>query len=543
MADELQPMVTCSNFHMLPEIIRRSFITKLNSSLRREFPIRKDVTRLTLVDRSRLYSTVSEVITSSLDVVTPITFSWFGQAVSVTFKDFKFLDLPQPLFGAVAKSIPDMFVEKFMKEDRNPPRRRRQRSKQTLNYSDRESLSPSSHAPGESHYISDGAGEETLDCRGGGAMELHSRSEAEALQPSASGGFPSDFAMQPDVKGNFTVDINNKFWIESEWDEDFSDVDGRGGGEEEAVIRKDKDWDIGQESDVHFEGLPPSQNVSIGPCCSSTCPTSPASNTNDSHQPLFWGLLPDIVKLPFVKQDDQGLGCMMNQLSACDEDRGFIMDVLRPFKHFIKGDVFVMHPCPPLRLFLRSIHEASPGVISSAVLFIDNPVVVKHINNPSSAPLSCRSRRDRPFPIVAKDLNEESACAYVQQNPHHFDCFIHADAVDSRLVQAGCGEDDFKCVLDGTLNLLKTNRIGFVFFKHRRFVDFAVDYLSSLSLNGTPEVVPVPRNKSAACPSDSSPSSRRKRAALDNGEDDAAAASSSPAAIDSYEGYWLILRT
>jgi hypothetical protein len=81
-------------------------------------------------------------------------------------------------------------------------------------------------------------------------MELHSRSEAEALQPSASGGFPSDFAMHPDVEGNFTVDINNKFWIESEWDEDFSDVDGRGGGEEEAVARKDKDWEIGQESDV-----------------------------------------------------------------------------------------------------------------------------------------------------------------------------------------------------------------------------------------------------------------------------------------------------
>jgi hypothetical protein len=170
-----------------------------------------------------------------------------------------------------------------------------------------------------------------------------------------------------------------------------------------------------------------------------------------------------------------------------------------------------MHPCPPLRLFLRSIHEASPGVISSAVLFLDNPVVVKHINNPSSAPLSCRSRRDRPFPIVAKDLNEESACAYIQQNPHHFDCFIHADAVDSRLVQGGCGEgccfgcfgcfcnfllllrlwqlftcqflilaflisDDFKSVLDGTLNLLKTNRIGFVFFKHLRFVDFAGVY-------------------------------------------------------------------
>jgi hypothetical protein len=125
------------------------------------------------------------------------------------------------------------------------------------------------------------------------------------------------------------------------------------------------------------------------------------------------------------------------------------------------------------------------------------------------------------------------------------------------LILAFLISDDFKCVLDGTLNLLKTNRIGFVFFKHRRFVDFAglhelcasppplrytshhfdaVDYLSSLSLNGTPEVVPVPRNKSAACPLDSSPSSRRKRAALDNGEDDAAAASSSPAAIDSYEG-------
>lgn len=115
--------------------------------------------------------------------------------------------------------------------------------------------------------------------------------------------------------------------------------------------------------------------------------------------------------------------------------------------------------------------------------------------------------------------------------------------------------DDFKYVLDGTLNLLKSNRIGFLFFKHRRFVDFAgvhelcpppppspaplthfdaVDYLSSLSLNGTPEVVPVPCNKSASCSLDS----RRKRAALDHGDDDAAAASSSPAAAnDSYEGY------
>ncbi len=64
----------------------------------------------------------------------------------------------------------------------------------------------------------------------------------------------------------------------------------------------------------------------------------------------------------------------------------------------------------------------------------------------------------------------------------------------------------------------------------------AVDYLSSLSLNGTPEVVPVPRNQSTACSLDSGLSSRKKRAALDNGEDDAAAASSSPAAIDRYEG-------
>jgi hypothetical protein len=81
-------------------------------------------------------------------------------------------------------------------------------------------------------------------------MELHSRSEAQASQPSASGGFPSDFAMQPDVEGIFTVDVNKKFWIESEWDEDFSEGDGRGGGGEEGVPRKDKDWEIGQESDV-----------------------------------------------------------------------------------------------------------------------------------------------------------------------------------------------------------------------------------------------------------------------------------------------------
>jgi hypothetical protein len=81
-------------------------------------------------------------------------------------------------------------------------------------------------------------------------MEPRSRSEAQASQPSASGGFRFDFAMQPDVEGIFTVDVNNKFWIESEWDEDFSDGDGRGGGGEEGVTRKDKDWEIGQETEV-----------------------------------------------------------------------------------------------------------------------------------------------------------------------------------------------------------------------------------------------------------------------------------------------------
>jgi hypothetical protein len=123
-------------------------------------------------------------------------------------------------------------------------------SPETLNYSDRESPSPSPHELIESHHSLGGAGEEAFDCTGGGSMELQTRSEAGASQPSASGGFPFDFAMQPDVEGNFTVDVNNKFWIENEWDEDFSDVDGMGGGGEEEAPRKDKDWEIGQQSDV-----------------------------------------------------------------------------------------------------------------------------------------------------------------------------------------------------------------------------------------------------------------------------------------------------
>jgi hypothetical protein len=113
---------------------------------------------MTLVERSLLYSAVSEVmqfttfrrmrfqplfcktslimfqvITAPLELNGPITFHWSGRVVHAVFKvsvsficanfiyltalkDFKFLDMPPPQSTGAATSIIDVFLNQFMRE-------------------------------------------------------------------------------------------------------------------------------------------------------------------------------------------------------------------------------------------------------------------------------------------------------------------------------------------------------------------------------------------------------------------------------------------
>lgn len=45
-----------------PQVIRYTFASKLDAALLREFPSRKDFSHMTVAERARLYSAVSEVV-------------------------------------------------------------------------------------------------------------------------------------------------------------------------------------------------------------------------------------------------------------------------------------------------------------------------------------------------------------------------------------------------------------------------------------------------------------------------------------------------
>jgi hypothetical protein len=54
--------------HIL-QFIRHGFISKLNAALLAAFPARKDVSQMSLVERSRLYFTASQVALLSLNTI------------------------------------------------------------------------------------------------------------------------------------------------------------------------------------------------------------------------------------------------------------------------------------------------------------------------------------------------------------------------------------------------------------------------------------------------------------------------------------------
>jgi hypothetical protein len=115
------PAVCPDLYHNLSnalQCIRLSFIAKLNNMLCTEFPSRQPVSELTIVDRSRLYSAVSQVctppffpanfipyvsrqilvsislsftsihqvITAPLEPCEPVAFVWHGRSVKVAFQ-------------------------------------------------------------------------------------------------------------------------------------------------------------------------------------------------------------------------------------------------------------------------------------------------------------------------------------------------------------------------------------------------------------------------------------------------------------------------
>jgi hypothetical protein len=70
--------------------------------------------------------------------------------------------------------------------------------------------------------------------------------------------------------------------------------------------------------------------------------------------------------------------------------------------------------------YFHGLDAQSSASISSVLVFDDNPTLVKGINQ-------SRSSSATSFPVVAKDLNEESACEYIRAHPHRFDSAIHLD--------------------------------------------------------------------------------------------------------------------
>jgi hypothetical protein len=147
--------------------------------------------------------------------------------------------------------------------------------------------------------------------------------------------------------------------------------------------------------------------------------------------------------------------------------------------------------------FLSGLHSANPGAITSAVFFDDNPAAVKCINEKNSS-------ETKMFPVVAKDLNSESACKYIGDNHQKIGCCMHMD-VDA-LADMGnvmvvvsiveiCDDDvddddtsdigdlffghiiliadDLKKIIGGTFYMLQPDGAGFMFFNHRKCLDFA----------------------------------------------------------------------
>lgn len=134
-----------------------------------------------------------------------------------------------------------------------------------------------------------------------------------------------------------------------------------------------------------------------------------------------------------------------------------------------------------MRSFLSDLQATNPGAITSAVFFDDNPALVRCINE--------NAKDFKLFPLIAKDLNSESACKYIGANHQQIGCCIHTDVdelvdtgnavvlsclfvYDLPLRYAACA-DDLQKIINGMFYMLRPNSAGFMFFNHKKCVDFA----------------------------------------------------------------------
>ncbi len=168
------------------------------------------------------------------------------------------------------------------------------------------------------------------------------------------------------------------------------------------------------------------------------------------------------------------------------------MDYIKHYEHMVKGDIFAvydtLYPSPlfsgmtialslslsatmrcaddlrsapsrvPLCALFGNVSRNAPGTITSGTIFEDNPAVVRAINN---------SPRNGLPPIVAYDTNETSTCVFVSNHPNHWNTAFHLNA------DLQGDFSDVENILSGIIWLLRPNSCAFLYFVHKRFVDFA----------------------------------------------------------------------
>jgi len=366
------------------------------------------LSNMTIVERSRLYSVVSQIIMTPLDLENPISFTWHDRCVCVHFNDFKFLDLPPASSGETAQTVPEMLVEKYMNEGRPRSRRSRQPFSRTRSFSTSDCDSVSSDSCTQ-HRV-ESTSSDLVDHASGSA--LNSAQVNAMVLPTLSSDFPAIF-MKGEGLGSFRADEADA-WQEHDVFESSS---------QDLADAERSDWLDGSqlnglESEFQFEYRTEDMRDAV---------TRDKMTPGTSFQrfPSYWKSLPDIsseLPLPFKQRDDLGLGCHMQRLStSCSDEEIDVLDFLKPHSHMVKGDVLVMYPSRAnMCAYFHGLDAQSSASISSVLVFDDNPMLVKGINQ-------SRSSSSTSFPVVAKDLNEESACEYIRAHPHRFDSAIHLD--------------------------------------------------------------------------------------------------------------------
>lgn len=88
-AKDLVPPVDYVNYRYLPATFRSQLLMSIHS-LARDFPLEKKISELADDERCVFQSLVDAIAHASCQLAEPITFSWYGNSVTVAFTDFEF---------------------------------------------------------------------------------------------------------------------------------------------------------------------------------------------------------------------------------------------------------------------------------------------------------------------------------------------------------------------------------------------------------------------------------------------------------------------